>query len=130
MQGVGPPGAGKGWDAAAAEGGNVPQRASNKDRQAAARSRTRTDAVVHPADQIIRRWSTRRAVRRSVGSPSQRFVALRATFLAAGCLVATFLVADFLVAGFATVFPAFSLPVFFESFFPSGPRPVLARVFT
>jgi len=100
------------------------------DRQAAARPRTRTDAIAHPADQTARRWRTCRVVRRSAGSPSQRFVALLATFFAAGFLVAAFLVAALLVADFATFFPAFSPPVFFASFFPSGPRPVLASVFT
>ena len=113
----------------------------NKDRQAqrgqASRGRQagRQAEAPHPADQMVRRWRTCRAVRRSAGSPSQRFVALLATFFAAGCLVATFFVATFLVAAllvadFATVFPAFTLLVFFASFFPSGPRPVLASDFT
>ena len=128
---------------------NIQQGLSNKDRQAKGtqENATRTGKpnedrqaegqaeAPHPADQMVRRWRTCRAVRRSAGSPSQRFVALLETFFAAGCLVATFFVATFLVAAllvadFATVFPAFTLLVFFASFFPSGPRPVLASDFT
>lgn len=101
----------------------------------AARSRAGTHAIARPADQTVLQRRIRRAGRRSVRRAAQRFVALLATFFAAGFvdaafLVATFLAEDRVAADFATGFTAPPLLDFFASLFPSGPRPVLASVFT